>query len=124
MPYYKDLSNQLHWLDDPAFARLLPEGAVEITTEQADAIISANITHTFSEFKLPVSALQFRMALNQMGLRNDVEAAVAAGNQDLKDWYQFSPSFARDNPHILAIETGLHLDKTQFDALWDLGITL
>jgi hypothetical protein len=124
MPYYKDLTNQLHWLDDAMYENLLPAGAVQITDDEANAIISANTGNNSSEFKPPISALQLRMALNQMGLRSQVEEIVAAGDQNLKDWYQFSFSFARDNSNVLAIETELQLDKTQFDDLWNLGITL
>lgn len=38
MPHYKDSQNKLHFLDDAAFAHLLPDGCVEITQEEADAI--------------------------------------------------------------------------------------
>jgi len=110
MPYYKDLTNQLHWLDDAMYENLLPAGAVQITDDEANAIISANTGNNSSEFKPPISG--------------QVEEIVAAGDQNLKDWYQFSFSFARDNSNVLAIETELQLDKTQFDDLWNLGITL
>lgn len=38
MPYFKDKTNALHFLDDAAFAHLLPEGIVEITDAEADAL--------------------------------------------------------------------------------------
>lgn len=38
MPYFKDKTNALHFLDDVAFAYLLPEGSIEITQEEADAL--------------------------------------------------------------------------------------
>jgi hypothetical protein len=42
MPYYHDSKNGLHWLDDDAFAHLLPEGCVEITKAEAAAIEAVN----------------------------------------------------------------------------------
>lgn len=38
MPHYRDLDNKLHWLDDAAFASLLPEGCVEVTEEEAESL--------------------------------------------------------------------------------------
>jgi hypothetical protein len=43
MPHYKDLNNGLHFLDDASFAHLLPEGSVEITDAEADAL---RLVHT------------------------------------------------------------------------------
>lgn len=37
MPHYKDLNNNLHFLDDDSFAYLLPEGCIKIT-EEAEAL--------------------------------------------------------------------------------------
>jgi hypothetical protein len=38
MPHYKDLNNELHWLDNASFAHLLPSGCVEITDAEAEAL--------------------------------------------------------------------------------------
>lgn len=38
MPYFKDKTGGLHFLDDANFAHLLPENCVEITDEEAAAI--------------------------------------------------------------------------------------
>ena len=43
MPHYKDTNDHLHFLDDPKFEFLLPEGAVEITDEEADNIRNAQL---------------------------------------------------------------------------------
>ena len=79
MAYYKDTSNKLHWLDSSEFEYLLPAGSVQITDAEAAAIQEAN-----KPVPAPVTQIsprQIRMALTQLGLRNDVEAAVAAGDQ-------------------------------------------
>ena len=38
MSHYKALDNSLHFLDDDAYAHLLPEGSVQITDEEAEAL--------------------------------------------------------------------------------------
>lgn len=122
MSYYKDTNNQLHWLDDSAFAHLLPEGSVQITDEEAAAIQEAN-----KPVPAPVTQIsprQIRMAMTQLGLRTQVEAAVAAGDQDMKDWYEFSTYFDRNHPQVLTMAAALNVDDQELDTLWALGATL
>lgn len=38
MPHYKDPQGHIHWLDDPRFAGILPQGSVPITDEEAAAV--------------------------------------------------------------------------------------
>ena len=38
--HYKAPDNSLHFLDDDAYAHLLPEGSVQITDEEAEALRS------------------------------------------------------------------------------------
>lgn len=38
MPYFKDKTNGLHFLDDAEFVNLLPIGSVQITDAEADAL--------------------------------------------------------------------------------------
>ena len=38
MPYYKDKTSALHFLEDASFEHLLPEGCVEIAQAEADAL--------------------------------------------------------------------------------------
>ena len=64
------------------------------------------------------------MALTRAGLRTQVEAAVAAGDQDLKDWWEFSTTFERNNPQVEAMAAALQQTPEQVDALWQLGATL
>lgn len=120
--FYKDTNNQLHWLDDATFEHLLPEGCVQITNEEADAIREAN-----KPVPLPVTQIsprQIRMALTQLGLRNEVETAVAAGDQDMKDWYEFSTYFDRNHPQVISMAAALGVDDQELDTLWKLGATL
>ena len=72
----------------------------------------------------PVSPRQIRQALTRAGLRTAVETAVAAGDQDLKDWWEFSTTFERLNPQVTAMGAALGVSDTQLDDLWTLASTL
>lgn len=67
---------------------------------------------------------QIRMALTRSGLRETVEAAVKAGSQDLKDWWEFSTVFERNHPQVLAMAQALNVDEALLDEVWNLGAEL
>ena len=49
---YKDLENNLHFLDSTEFEHLLPVGCVQITDEEADSIrLSKVVPPTYSELR-------------------------------------------------------------------------
>jgi hypothetical protein len=122
MPNYKDTDNKLHWLDSSEFEYLLPIGSVEITDEEAAALAEAN--KPVPPPVTQISPRQIRMALTQMSLRTTVETAIASGDQDMKDWYEFSTYFDRNHPQVLAMAAVLGVSDAQLDALWALGGTL
>ena len=70
-----------------------------------------------------VSPRQIRQAMNQTAhstgtLRDAVEAAVAAGDRDIKDWWEFSTVVERNNAQVTAMAAALALDDAALDALW------
>ena len=73
---------------------------------------------------LEVSPRQIRQALTRVNLREQVEAAVAAGDQDTKDWYEFATVFQRNNPVVLALGAALGVTTEQLDGLWTLAGSL
>lgn len=76
------------------------------------------------KYQNSITAFQIRAALNQLNLRSQVETAVAASNQNLKDAWAFAPKFNRFNDQVLAMQVELSLTDAQVDALFDLGATL
>lgn len=86
------------------------------TVEDVAPVIAVPIT--------PISPRQIRQALTRAGLRAAVEAAVAAGDQDLKDWWEFSTAFERLNPQVTAMAAALGFSVSDLDQLWALGATL
>jgi len=73
---------------------------------------------------VPISPRQIRQALTRAGFREAVESAVAAGDQDLKDWYEFAAEFDRYNPHVVTMGEALGKTPEQLDSLWKLGASL
>lgn len=74
---------------------------------------------------LSCSPWQFRKALNVLNLRNLVEGAVAASDdQNVRDAWQYTTVFNRFDP--LVIQFGSQLGKTdsEMDALFELARTL
>ena len=99
--------------DYAAYLQWLSEGN---TPAPADPIPPAPIAG--------ITPRQIRMALTRAGLRVTVEAGVAAGDQDIKDWYEFSTTFERNNEQVNAMAVALSVSSEDLDALWALGATL
>ena len=72
----------------------------------------------------PVSPRQIRQALTRANLRTTVEAAIAAGDQDTKDWWEFATQFERQHPMVVAMGKSLKQTDAQLDQLWQLAATL
>ena len=116
---YKAPDNSLHFIE-PEFAHMLPAGCVPITPEEAEALRPVPTPAPIA----PISPRQIRQALTRAGLRVAVEAAVAAGDQDLKDWYEFSTAFERNNAQVTAMGEALGVSESALDDLWALGASL
>ncbi len=71
-----------------------------------------------------ISPRQLRQALTRAGLRAGVEAAVLAGDQDTKDWYEFATAFERNHPRVAAMAAALGVSEQSLDDLWILAETL
>ena len=71
-----------------------------------------------------VTPRQIRLALSQMGLRSTVEQAVASGNQDLKDWWEYALEVERNHPLIVSMATQLNVTEQQLDGLFTLAAGL
>lgn len=78
---------------------------------------------------LEVSPRQIRQAMNRTPhgdgtLREAVEQAVLAGDQDIKDWWNYSTLFERDNQQVAVMAQALGVSGAYVDALWQLAATL
>ena len=95
-----------------------------VTDKSAEVIAAEAEAKRIAAIPLSVSPRQIRQALTRAGLRTSVEAAVAAGDQDTKDWYEFATAFDRASPVVAALGVALSVSPTQLDDLWTLAATL
>lgn len=71
------------------------------------------------------SPWQIRKALNQLGLRDAVEAAVAAStDRNLHDGWERATEFRSDDPFVIAMGATLGKTEAEVRAIIELGATL
>ncbi len=73
---------------------------------------------------LRVSPRRFRLALNSVGLREAVETAVAAADQNTRDAWEYALEFERNDPAIIGMATALGLSAAQIDDIFRQAATL
>jgi len=71
-----------------------------------------------------VTPRQIRLALNASGFRQTVEQAVAAGSQDLRDWWEYALDIERNHQLINGMAAQLNITEQQIDDLFRLAATL
>lgn len=66
-----------------------------------------------------ITPRQIRMQLTNSGLRQQVEDMVANSNDyALKDWWEYSLDYKRDNPILIGMATQLGLTEEQLDNMF------
>ena len=71
-----------------------------------------------------VKPRQIRQALTIVGLRAAVEAYVAAGDQDLRDWWEFATSFEENHPMVISAAAALGVSAAQLHEVFALAASL
>jgi len=113
--YYKDTNNQIHVLDSTEFEYLLPADCIRITQAEADAIVAA--VEAAKPIIIPTLTMrQARLALLNLGLLADVEAAITTTESRI--WWDYSPSVERSNPLVISVLTVLGKTSTEIDAMF------
>ena len=114
--------------DDPVIYAPYRYGAEIFTPDTVRQVVV--VTHVIEEMPvvpplpLVVSPRQIRQALTASGMRSAVEAGVAAGDQDTKDWWEFATSIEENHPAILAMCGGLGITDAQRHDVFVLASTL
>lgn len=139
--YYRVADASLHELDDEQWAGMLANGkaaglrpySVEPEpaagpgqrVEPGPLVVdetSARRTWVLVDVpprRIAVAPRQIRHALNAAGLRDAVEAAVAAGGRDLTDWWEYSITIESDHPMVAAMAAALGQSEAQVRALFE-----
>lgn len=116
MPHYKDTENNLHFIDDAAFAHLLPPGCVQITDEEAQALRPVPVPSV----PQVVSRFQAFAALDDAGLLNTVEVLMSnpVTPSRAKLAWATAQEFERGSPTIAALAGQIGLTAAQIDKLF------
>lgn len=117
MRFYQAPDQSLHQIE-PEFAHMLPAGSVQISDEQAQAIIAAQTPQTF--VPPAVTRFQARAALHLAGLLESVESLMADPNTDplARIAWQDAQEFRRNSPTVLGMAAALGLTEAGLDALF------
>jgi hypothetical protein len=75
------------------------------------------IEHEATPEPIPTSITprQIRLHLTAIGLRQAVEDYVASASLDIKDWWEFSLSYERNNELLISTATALGMTSEQLD---------
>ena len=71
-----------------------------------------------------VSDLQFRLALNASGLRDQAELVISAGSQGLRDYWDRAIEIHRDHPFVVEAARALGKSGQEVDELFRLAAQL
>lgn len=102
------------------------DGMVMYTYEQlrfepwySDETIEKEVDKRKEELKVKsITPRQIRLQLNALGLRQQVEDWVATQPFDIKDWWEFSSSFERNNQILIDAATHFGFTGEQLDELF------
>ncbi len=121
-------TNEVWWIDEEdtpdgcvRYDSALPVNAVwddsiqTIREMTAEELARASIA--------PVSAAQFRLALLDLGLLDEVEAFVAASGRDIQLNWEYRQEFARDHPLVVFGAMALGKTPEEMDAIFVLAAT-
>lgn len=124
MPIFKAPNGDTFRLDSYEQQDVLPPDCVEISEEDLVKVLQSRKLVGSQQSLVPVSPRQIRQALTRSNLRTAVESAIASGDQDTKDWWEFATQFERQHPMVVAMGKALNQTDAQLDQLWQLAATL
>lgn len=145
--YYRTTDGSLHELTEEQYAALLVNGKAAIlraysvdpqpqplpsqyvqpgplaiddtSARRTWVLVDKSAEQMAAELRIVVTPRQIRHAVNAAGLRAPIEAAVAAADQDTKDWWEFATSFESDHPILLAMAGSLGMTEAQVYSIFE-----
>lgn len=97
-------------------------------TELTQAEREAHLNPEFTQVYAPLKPRQFKLALLDAGLIDDVEQAIEAIEDEtlkrkIQIEYQYASEFERENESVIHMIDLLQLDKNQVDSIWAKALT-
>ena len=115
MPYYKNVKNEIYYLDSAEEESFLPDDCVAITDAESEEIRAA-ADAARPLFVTMITMRQARLALLSMGLLDEVEAAITTPENQI--WWDYSVSVERDHPLVNAVLTALGKTPSDIDQMF------
>lgn len=121
------------WLDDSETIPFTyhPDDQADLSLWVSEELRVNGANYTITPYVAPtpvqptvVSPRQIRLALNQEGLRTDVENYVASASQDVKDSWDYATEFVITDPLIVGCMQALGKTQDDLNALFQLAATL
>ena len=79
---------------------------------------------TYNMAPAAVSPLQFRLALDQLGLRAAAQSYVSSAPQNVQDWWNFTASFQIGDAMLVSLASAIGQSPAQIAAAFRLASTL
>lgn len=109
---------------EPATA---PEGyhIVSASIQRVNGVVTqVAVTAPVPPPVLKASARQIRLAMNLLGLREDIEQYVASQDRDVQDSWQWTTEFESNHPFLVGAAEQLNKTPEEVTALFTLAQTL
>lgn len=120
MPYYKDLTDKLHYIENDSFAYLLPSGSVKISDEDYQEMVEKIESSIIPN---EVTMAQARLALYEEGLLGLVDETISLmpiteQREKAKIQWEFETKVNRNSALVYGLAGGLGLTDKMLDDLF------
>lgn len=112
-----------NWLQLNGYSYIEYDNVLHLNVNIGDTYNNGNIIPQtpVEQEVFKIDPMRLRLALNQLGLRNMVESAVANSDQTIKDAWEYAVSFSIDSPLLKGMAYGLGLTDTDLKNLFILA---
>lgn len=104
-----------------------PDGykIVSTTIKRVDGVVTqVAMTERLPPPVLKASARQLRLAMNALGLRDEIEEYVASQSRDVQDSWQWTTEFDMNHPFVIGCAEQLNKSEAELVGLFTLAQTL
>jgi hypothetical protein len=101
------------------------EEVVSVSFERVGGVVTqVLVTQPVPQPPLKASARQIRLAMNMLGLRDEIEEYVASQSRDVQDSWQWTMEFDVNHPFVVGCAEQLNKSEAELVALFTLAQTL
>lgn len=106
----------------------VPPAGEEVVSESFErvngVVAQVLVTRPIPQPPLKASARQIRLAMNMLGLRDEIEEYVASQSRDVQDSWQWTTEFDMNHPFVVGCAEQLNKSEAELVGLFTLAQTL